>query len=146
MHKYVKFIKDILSKKKRLGEFETLVLIKKSLCDLGGSINLVPMSTFKMLGIGDVRPTTVTLQLRDLFYQRGKTLIDVQKGELTMRVQDDQVTFNVLKGIKFPDPVQEFSVIEMGVQFCRRPLGNTLGYEPLKDEQGNENMALMEPI
>ncbi|KAL5559257.1 hypothetical protein UlMin_035468 [Ulmus minor] len=37
----------------------------RALCDLGASINLMPMSVFKQLGIGDARPTTVTLQLVD---------------------------------------------------------------------------------
>ncbi|XP_062086208.1 uncharacterized protein LOC133792320 [Humulus lupulus] len=34
-----------------------------TLRDLGASINLMPMSVFRQLGIGEVRPTTVTLQL-----------------------------------------------------------------------------------
>ena len=36
------------------------------------------------------------------FLSTRRTLIDVQKGELTMRVQDEQVTFNVFKALKFP--------------------------------------------
>ncbi|KAA3461300.1 Retrovirus-related Pol polyprotein from transposon 17.6 [Gossypium australe] len=114
------------------------------------SINLIPKSIFKMLGIGEVRPMIVTLQLADrsLAYPKGKiedvlvrvdnfifptdfiildfevykevliilgkpflanerTLIDVKKGKLTIRVQDDQVTFNVFKAMKFPDPTKE---------------------------------------
>ena len=45
------------------------------------------------------------------FLATGRTLIDVQKGELTMRVQDEQVTFNVFKAMKLPDEPEEFSVI-----------------------------------
>ncbi|KAK9002720.1 hypothetical protein V6N11_060303 [Hibiscus sabdariffa] len=37
----------------------------KSLCDLGASINLMPKSVFKKLGIGEAKPTTVILQLAD---------------------------------------------------------------------------------
>ena len=97
MPSYVKFMKDILSKKCKLGEFETVGQTKahsailknklppklkdpgsftipcsignqyfgKALCDLGASINLMPMFIFKKLGIGEARPTTVTLQLAD---------------------------------------------------------------------------------
>ncbi|XP_062089704.1 uncharacterized protein LOC133796246 [Humulus lupulus] len=36
-----------------------------ALYDLGASIKLMPMSVFKWLGIGEVRPTTITLQLAD---------------------------------------------------------------------------------
>ncbi|XP_019239461.1 PREDICTED: uncharacterized protein LOC109219456 [Nicotiana attenuata] len=34
-------------------------------CDLGASINLMPLSLFKQLGLGAPRPTTVMLQLAD---------------------------------------------------------------------------------
>ena len=33
----------------------------RALCDLGASINLMPISVFKQLGIGEAHPTTVTL-------------------------------------------------------------------------------------
>ncbi|KAM6577157.1 hypothetical protein CsatB_028994 [Cannabis sativa] len=97
MPNYVKFLKDILTKKRRLGEFETIALtegysvmlknkippklkdpgsftipisiggrdVGRALCDLRASINLMPMSIFKKLGIKEARPTTVTLQLAD---------------------------------------------------------------------------------
>ena len=97
MPSYVKFMKDILSKKRRLSDFETVNLteecsailqrkfpqkmkdpgsftipctignsiFERTLCDLGASINLMPLSIFKLLGFGEARPTTVTLQLVD---------------------------------------------------------------------------------
>ncbi|XP_017613879.1 uncharacterized protein LOC108459017 [Gossypium arboreum] len=37
----------------------------QALCDLGASINLMPLSTFRKLGIGHMKPTAVTLQLAD---------------------------------------------------------------------------------
>ena len=103
MPSYVKFMKDILSKKRRLSDFETVNLIEefsvilkrklphklkdpftipctignsifeKALCDLGANINLMPLSIFRRLGLGEARPTTVTLQLvdRSLKHPRG---------------------------------------------------------------------------
>ncbi|XP_017628807.1 uncharacterized protein LOC108471747 [Gossypium arboreum] len=46
----------------------------KALCDFGASINLMPMSIFRKLGIGEVKPTTVTLQLVDqsITHPKGK--------------------------------------------------------------------------
>ena len=41
------------------------------------------------------------------FLAIGKTLIDIQKGELTMRMNDQQVTFNVLEAMKNPDEVED---------------------------------------
>ena len=39
----------------------------------------------------------IPLILGRYFLSTGKTLIDVQKGKLTLRVQDDEVTFNVFE-------------------------------------------------
>ena len=93
MPSYIKFMKDILYRKRRLSEFETVNLtnecsatlqrklpqklkdpgsftipskignsiFERTLCDLGASINLMPLSIFRRLGLGEARPTTVTL-------------------------------------------------------------------------------------
>ncbi|XP_073056908.1 uncharacterized protein [Primulina eburnea] len=46
---------------------------RKNLCDLGTSINLKPLSIYRELELGEVKPTTITLQLADrsLTYPRG---------------------------------------------------------------------------
>ncbi|XP_062093729.1 uncharacterized protein LOC133799744 [Humulus lupulus] len=116
MPNYVKFMKDVLTRKRRLGEFEIMALSKEcssflldklppklkdpgsftipctigdtycgmALCNLGARFNLMSMSVFKQFGIGEVRPTTVTLQLvdRSLAHQDGKiedVLVRVEK-------------------------------------------------------------------
>ncbi|KAL8520643.1 hypothetical protein ACS0TY_011253 [Phlomoides rotata] len=45
----------------------------RALCDLGASINLMPLSLFKVLGLGELKPTTMKIQLADriLTYPRG---------------------------------------------------------------------------
>ncbi|PIN25886.1 DNA-directed DNA polymerase [Handroanthus impetiginosus] len=188
MPSYVKFLKDILSKKRRLGDYETVALIEecsaiiqnklppklkdpgsftipciidihfsgRALCDLGASINLMPYSIYRTLSLGEAKPTSITLQLADRsctypkgviedilvkvdkfifpanfvvldmevdseipiilgrpFLATGRTLIDVQKGELTMRVQDQQITFNVFKAIKFPNESDECFAVSL---------------------------------
>ena len=97
MPSYMKFMKEILSKKRILSDFETVNLteecsailqrkllqklkdpgsftipctignsiFEKALCDLGTSINLMPLSIFRRLGFSEARPTIVTLQLAD---------------------------------------------------------------------------------
>ncbi|XP_062119374.1 uncharacterized protein LOC133833134 [Humulus lupulus] len=177
MPSYVKFMKDILSKKRKMEDFEIVafteecraILQKKlppklrdpgsfkipctigrieginALCDLGASINLMPLSVFKRLQLGEAKPTTVTLQLADRslahprgviedvlvkvdkfifpvdfivldmeedsnvpiilgspFLATGQALIDVQIGELKLRVQGEEVVFNVLKAMTYP--------------------------------------------
>ena len=45
----------------------------KCLCDLGASINLMPLSVFMQLGLPDPKPTNISLQLADrsITYPRG---------------------------------------------------------------------------
>nr|XP_016442870.1 PREDICTED: uncharacterized protein LOC107768269 [Nicotiana tabacum] len=45
----------------RIGEVD----VGQTLCDLGASINLMPLLVFSQLGLGGPRPTTVILQLAD---------------------------------------------------------------------------------
>ena len=108
MPSYVKFMKDILSQKRRLADFETVnlteecsailqrklpqklkdpgsftipctignAIFERALCDLGASINLMPLSIFKRLGLGEARPTTVTLQLADKSLKHPRGVIE----------------------------------------------------------------------
>ncbi|PIN21729.1 DNA-directed DNA polymerase [Handroanthus impetiginosus] len=154
MLSYVKFMKDILSKKKRLGEYETAALTKeypgsftipytigthflgRALCDLGTSINLIPYSIYRTLAdrsltypkgvieeilvkvdkfifpadfvVLDMKmDSEIPIILGRPFLATGKTLIDVQKDELTMRVEDQQIIFNVFEAMKFPNESDE---------------------------------------
>nr|XP_016497618.1 PREDICTED: uncharacterized protein LOC107816412 [Nicotiana tabacum] len=109
----------------------------KALCDLGASLNLMPLEIYKRLGIGRVRPTSMLLQLADRTIKRpsgilddvliqvgkflfstnfvildckvdeeipiilgrpflvtGRALIDCENGELKMRLNDEEITFN----------------------------------------------------
>ena len=108
MPSYVKFMKDILSKKRRLLDFKTLNLTEecsaivqrklpqklkyprsftipcttrnsifgRALCDLGASINLMPLSIFKRLRLSEARPNTVTLQLADMSLKHPRGVIE----------------------------------------------------------------------
>ncbi|XP_070046599.1 uncharacterized protein [Nicotiana tomentosiformis] len=114
---YAKFMKDLVTKKRSMnyetikvthqvseivhsmaqkledpGAFTILCTVgsaefEKSLCDLGASINLMPHSVFKTLGI---RP----------FLAMGKALIDVEAGVLTFRMGDEKVIFHVCKSMR----------------------------------------------
>ena len=161
MPSYAKFMKEIISRKRKLEDYETIALteecsaiiqhklpqklkdpgsftvpceiggsvFEKALCDLGASINLMPLSIFRRLGLVEAKPIRVTLQMADRsikhprgviedvlvkvdkfifpadfvvldmeedrdipiilgrpFLATGKALIDVQKGELRLRV------------------------------------------------------------
>ena len=49
---------------------------ERALCDLGASINLMPLSIFKHLGLSEARPTTVTLQLADKSLKHPRGVIE----------------------------------------------------------------------
>nr|XP_016477135.1 PREDICTED: uncharacterized protein LOC107798631 [Nicotiana tabacum] len=56
----------------------------KALCDLGASINLMPLAIYKRLGIGRARPTSMLLQLADRNVKRPFGILDdvlVQVGK-----------------------------------------------------------------
>ncbi|XP_070051523.1 uncharacterized protein [Nicotiana tomentosiformis] len=151
MHGYAKFMKDLMTKKRSMncetikmthqvstilhsmapkledpGAFTIPYTIgstdfAKTLCDLGASINLMPYSVFKNLGIGQPRPTSMRLHMADSTMKRplvdyevpiilgrpllamGKALVDVEVGELAFRVGDDKVVFHVCKSMRQPN-------------------------------------------
>ncbi|KAL4295505.1 hypothetical protein GQ457_12G014930 [Hibiscus cannabinus] len=170
MPNYAKFLKDMVSRKIRIGEFETVAATKaclammhnkvtaektgpmsytipcsignnystKALCDPGASINMMPKSVLQKLGIGEAKPTTVMLQLADRsfiqpkgkikdillrldkfifptdflildceagehapiilgrpFLATRRVMIDFKKGELALRLDEEQVKIKV---------------------------------------------------
>ncbi|XP_022041981.1 uncharacterized protein LOC110944635 [Helianthus annuus] len=175
MPKYAKFLKDILSNKKKLEELSQVTLneecsavlqnklpkkmndpgsftipcligslsVSNALADLGASINLMPYAVFAKLDLGDPKPTRMSIQLADrsVKYPRGivenmlvkidkfvfpvdfvildmdedknvpfilgrpflataRALIDVCTGRLTLRVDDEEVTFDIGKSMQ----------------------------------------------
>ncbi|XP_016461068.1 uncharacterized protein LOC107784451 [Nicotiana tabacum] len=127
----------------------------KALCDLGASINLMPLSIYKKLGIGRSRSTSMLLQLADRTVKRpsgilddvlvqvgkfvfpadfvildckideeipiilrrpflatGRAMIDCETGELKMRLNNKEITFNVKKSMRRPSEFENFSLLD----------------------------------
>ena len=62
--------RSLVQKKEDPGEFTIpctieLLYFAKALCDLGASINLMPLSIYKKLGLGDPKPTAMRLLMAD---------------------------------------------------------------------------------
>nr|GEZ61527.1 reverse transcriptase domain-containing protein [Tanacetum cinerariifolium] len=69
-----------------------------ALADLGASINLMPLSLWEGLSLLELTPTCMTLELVDrseVFLKTGRALIDVHKGELTLRIGNEAITYNL---------------------------------------------------
>ena len=130
---------------------------KTALCDLGASINLIPASTIRKLGLTEeVKPTRICLQLADgsikypsgviedmivrvgpfafptncvvlkmeehksatlilgrPFLATGRTLIDVQQGEITLRVNEDEFKLNAVKAMQHPDTPKDCMKVDL---------------------------------
>lgn len=52
----------------------------------------------------------ISIILKRPFLATSRAMIDVQKGELTMRVHDQEVTFNVFKSMQFSNESRDASV------------------------------------
>ena len=216
MPSYVKFMKDIMSQKRRLADFETVnlteecsailqrklphklkdpgsfiipctignAIFERAFCDLGASINLMPLSIFKHLGLGESRPTTVTLQLADRslkhprgviedvlvkvdkfifpadfivldmeedkeipiilgrpFLTTGRAMIDVQRGELKLRVQEDEVKFNVFEAVRHPAESDTCFMAEIVEAIVSSQSGLTDPLETSLVENESENLS-----
>nr|GEX50505.1 reverse transcriptase domain-containing protein [Tanacetum cinerariifolium] len=78
-----------------------------ALADLCASINLMPLSVWKELGLPELTLTCMTLELvdrpvstpigiaKDVSVKTGRALIDVHKGELNFRIENEAITYNL---------------------------------------------------
>ncbi|XP_027342978.1 uncharacterized protein LOC113855537 [Abrus precatorius] len=91
--------------------------IGKALCDLGANINLMPLSVLKKLGFGEVKnigeDSKVPVILGRPFLTTGRALIDVQQGQLMLRVHDEKVTFKVFEAMQHPDDKDTCCKVDM---------------------------------
>ncbi|XP_058216933.1 uncharacterized protein LOC131327819 [Rhododendron vialii] len=51
-------------------------VVEKALLDLGASVNLLPFSVYEQLGLGEMKPTRVTLQLADMSIRVPKGMVE----------------------------------------------------------------------
>nr|GFB58177.1 reverse transcriptase domain-containing protein [Tanacetum cinerariifolium] len=94
-----------------------------ALADLGASINLMPLSMWKMLSLPELSPTfidfdadpRVPLVLERSFLKIGRALIGVYEGELTLRVGKEAVTFNLDQTLRYSSNYDDMSVNRIDV-------------------------------
>nr|GEY80767.1 reverse transcriptase domain-containing protein [Tanacetum cinerariifolium] len=99
-----------------------------ALADLGASINLMPLSVWEGLSLPELTPTCMTLKLVDrsvskpiadfvvvdfepdprvplilgrCFLKTSRALIDVHKGELTLRIGNEAITYNLDQTVRY---------------------------------------------
>ena len=144
----------------------------------------MPLSIFKRLGLGEARPTTVTLQLADRslkhpigiiedvlvkvdkfifpadfivldieedkeipiilgrpFLATGRAMIDVHRGELKLRVQEEEVKFNVFEAVRHPEESDTCFMAEIVEAIVSSRSGLTDPLETSLVENESENLS-----
>eukprot|EP00257_Ricinus_communis_P020550 XP_015579801.1 uncharacterized protein LOC107261908 [Ricinus communis] len=100
MPRYAKFLKDILSNKRKFEDSTCMTLneecklpINDALADLGAEINVMPYNLFVKLVLGETKPTRMSIQLADRYVKYPKGI--VENVLLKLRVEDETVTFDL---------------------------------------------------
>nr|XP_016447284.1 PREDICTED: uncharacterized protein LOC107772301 [Nicotiana tabacum] len=107
--------------------------VGRALCDLGSSINLMPLSVLKQLGLGAPRPTTignfifpadfiildyeadelVPIILGRSLLATGDAIIKVREGKMTLGVDNEEAVFNVYRAIQLPRHYEDLAMISV---------------------------------
>nr|GFA22718.1 hypothetical protein [Tanacetum cinerariifolium] len=117
MPKFASTLKALIGNKEKLSEMartpmnalfggmdECLVL-----SDLGASINLMPLSVWEALSLLELTPTYMTLELAGhsvskpigIAKDTGRALVVVHKGELTLRIGNEAITYNLDQTVRY---------------------------------------------
>ncbi|GJW24113.1 hypothetical protein Tco_0037924 [Tanacetum coccineum] len=136
-----------------------------ALADLGASINLMPLSVWKQLSLQELTSTCMTLELADRtvahpkvdydvdpqvplipgrpFLRTARALIDVYGEELTLRVNDEAITFKVGQTSRYSrsyETVNQVNVIDIA---CEEYAQDVLGF---LDSSTSGNPTPSDPI
>nr|GEY53815.1 reverse transcriptase domain-containing protein [Tanacetum cinerariifolium] len=137
-----------------------------ALADLGASINLMPLSVWNKLYLPELSPMCMTLELTDhsislvdfdadpqvplilgrSFHKTGRAFIDVFKGELTLRVSKEAITFNLDQTLRYSANYNDMTenridVIDMA---CKEYSQEVLGFSDVIDLPPHLEYAFLE--
>ncbi|GJW23130.1 reverse transcriptase domain-containing protein [Tanacetum coccineum] len=120
MPKFASTLKSLIGNKEKISEMARTPSNEHcsaneclALADLGASINLMPLSVWKKLSLLELTPTCITLELADRSITQPIGIaedVDVKKGELTLRVGKEAVTFNFDQTLRYSSNYDDNSV------------------------------------
>nr|GFA83616.1 reverse transcriptase domain-containing protein [Tanacetum cinerariifolium] len=105
-----------------------------ALADLGASVNLMPLSVWNKLSLPELTPTLMTLELAEQSISRpigtGHALIYVYAGELTLRVNNKDVTFNLDQTLRYSANYNDMTANQIDVinMACEEYSQEVLGF------------------
>nr|GFA44570.1 reverse transcriptase domain-containing protein [Tanacetum cinerariifolium] len=112
-----------------------------ALADLGASINLMPLSMWEGLSLLELTPTCMTLELTDRSVSKpigiakdfsvkvgtGRALIDVHKGELTLRIRNKAISYNLDQTVRYSANYNQITANKIDV-ICEMYSQEVLGF------------------
>nr|GEZ33273.1 reverse transcriptase domain-containing protein [Tanacetum cinerariifolium] len=110
-----------------------------ALADLGASINLIPLSVWEGLSLLELTPTCMTLELtnrsvskpisiaKDVSVKTIRALIDVHKGELTLRIGKEAITYNLDQTVRYLANYNQITANKIDV-ICEEYSQEVLGF------------------
>nr|GEV24330.1 reverse transcriptase domain-containing protein [Tanacetum cinerariifolium] len=129
-----------------------------ALADLDASINLMPLSIWQNLSLPELTPTRillivdfeadprVPLILGRSFLRTGRALIDIYGEEITLRVNDEAITFNLNQTMRYSSTYDDLSVNRIDIidvareKYAQEILGFSSNYS------GDNPISTFEPI
>uniref|UniRef100_A0A2N9F006 Aspartic peptidase DDI1-type domain-containing protein n=1 Tax=Fagus sylvatica TaxID=28930 RepID=A0A2N9F006_FAGSY len=123
---YAKYLKDLCTVKRKhhvqkkafLTEQVSAILQCNSpvaLLDLGASVNLLPYSVYEQLGLGELKPTKVVLQLADRSIHKPRGIVEDVSGVLKLSFGNMTVElniFNTCNQLKDEEDMHDVDLIE----------------------------------
>ncbi|GKB71448.1 reverse transcriptase domain-containing protein [Tanacetum coccineum] len=136
-----------------------------ALADLGASINLMPVSVWKRLSLPKLTTTHMTLKLADRFITHPKVplifgrpflrtsraLIDVYGEEITLRFNDEAITFNLGQTLRYSsdhyaESVNQIDIIDVACdEYSQELLGFSDGIDD-EDFDPEGDICLIEKL
>ncbi|KAL6322774.1 hypothetical protein AAG906_019043 [Vitis piasezkii] len=101
--------------------------MERALLDLGASVNLLPYSIYKKLGLGELKPTTITLSLADRSIKVPRVVEDVL-------VQVENIYYLMDFMLSFGNMTMEMNVFNL----CKQPMDH--------DDLENEEACLIKAL
>nr|GEY51843.1 reverse transcriptase domain-containing protein [Tanacetum cinerariifolium] len=151
MPKFASTLKALIGNKEKLNEMARTSMNEHY---LGASINLMPFSVWEAFLLLELTPTCMTLELadrsvskpigiaKDVPFKTSRALIDVHKGELTLRIGKEAITYNLDQTVS---PTPDDDLIVSTTSPTLTPFGDS---DFLLFEEANAFLAILnsEPL
>nr|GFA94910.1 hypothetical protein [Tanacetum cinerariifolium] len=142
MPKFASTLKALIGNKEKLNEMARTPMNEHY---LGASINRILFSVWEALSLPELTPTCTTLELADRsvskpigiakdvsFKVTGRALIDVHKGDLTLRIRKEAITYNLDQTVRYSANYDQMTANKIDV-ICEIYSQEVLGFSDVTE-------------